>query len=117
MAAFLKSGAFETHLNRMRRLLAKKRDSLLSLIEKSKLYAKCKIENQSNGLHFLLRVDTAYTDDECVQRALSCGVKIVPLSKFRRIEKKDEHVFVIGYSAVKLTDMSQAVKALEHALL
>mgnify|MGYP002521682198 CR=1 FL=1 len=117
LAAFLKSGAFETHLNRMRRLLARKRDTLLSLIEKSKLNAKSMIENQSNGLHFLLRVDTEFSDDECVQRALSYGVKIVPLSKFRRLGKRDEHAFVIGYSAVKLDDMPQAVKALEHALL
>ncbi len=118
LASFISSGSFELHIGRMRRLCEQKRRMLLECINNSSLKKRCTVENSKSGLHFLLKVHTALSDEECCKRALAQGVGISALSSFyERPSQAPCHVFVMSYTSVDLKRMQKAVEALSSALI
>ena len=91
---------------------------LLECINNSSLKKRCTVENSKSGLHFLLKVHTALSDEECCKRALAQGVGISALSSFyERPSQAPCHVFVMSYTSVDLKRMQKAVEALSSALI
>ena len=113
LAAFLEKGYFEKHINRMRNYYRARRDRIMCEIKKHPDYSKVHITEENAGLHFLLKVDTALTDDELIQRARNKGLNISCLSQyFYHKEKSTDHTIIINYSAVKDENIEQAVELL-----
>lgn len=117
LARFMETGSFETHLNRMRRLCLRKRDAFMELIAEGPLGKCASVSGQDAGLHFLLTLRTDEDDEAVAERALSCGVKIAPLSHYYRDRKRAlPHVFAVSYSSVPLETLPDTVRALEKAM-
>lgn len=117
LALFINEGTFEQHLNRMRILYAQKRARLVELLHQSRLVGRFEMYGEQLGLHFLLKIDTKYTDPELSALFLEKGLRISMLSEyFRAREQAPMHVLVLNYSSVKLEDLKQAVDILEEVL-
>ena len=110
LAAFIRRGFFEKHINRMRLHYVKKRAIILKMIEE-RLPRDCYriIENDS-GLHFLLQLETSLSTKDVIEKLREQKIKIKAISDYDAIAKRNDlRQFIVNYSNMKL-------EGLEHAL-
>ena len=112
LARFLDEGNFEKHINRMRRFYKSRRNRLMAAIAACPGRAYLSVLEENAGLHFLLRVQTAESDEELVARCRDIGVQVRALSSYYSVAVPDwaKRCLVINYSG--LTD--QQIEALEE---
>lgn len=68
LTRFIQEGYLEKHINRMRKFYRNSRDRILGCIRSHRLYPQVTIKEENAGLHFLMEIDTSYTDREMVDR-------------------------------------------------
>ncbi len=113
LARFIENGSFEKHLNRMRSYYHKKRDLLIDRIRKSELNPRALIREENAGLHFILELQTALSDEEVCTRALQKGLRIAALSGFyAQFTPGIEHRFIVNYSALPEEQIDEAIRIL-----
>ncbi len=113
LARFIEKGHFEKHINRMRNYYRTQRDILISFIKKHPLYHKVTIREENSGLHFLLCVNTTYSDLELVERAKENNLHITCISEYFSDKRKaTEHVMIINYSGLERDHIEKAVELL-----
>lgn len=115
LARFIDKGYLEKHINRMRNFYRTQRDTLLTCIKSDSKYANVQIKEEHAGLHFLLNVETQYSDSELVELAAKHGVRISCLSQyFHNTEAGTPHTLVINYSGIEIINIKKAVEQLFH---
>ena len=82
LTRFIQEGYLEKHINRMRKFYRNSRDRILGCIRSHRLYPQVTIKEENAGLHFLMEIDTSYTDREMVDRAAAAGINISSLSQY-----------------------------------
>ena len=100
LARFLSRGHFEKHINRMRKFYRSRRNRVVSLLENCRFAQKLTILEQDAGLHFLLKVDTALSDEALTGRLLGLGMKIRALSHYYHQSPESEHILVVNYAGL-----------------
>lgn len=116
LAKFIGRGYFEKHINRMRNYYRSQRDAIISCIKKHPDYHKITIREENAGLHFLLCVDTAFSDSRLVERAAGNGIHISCLSDYFSDSKNSvAHTLVINYSGIAKENIEKAVELLFHS--
>ena len=90
----------------MRTAYRKKRDHILNIIKSGPLADISEILEADAGLHFILKLNTKYKDNELTDKLLNRGIKIYPLSYYGNNE---EHAFLINYSTVPEDEMEEAI--------
>lgn len=116
LARFITEGYFEKHINRMRTFYHGRHDALLRVIRSSPLHKKVKILEEESGLHFLMKIQTAQTEEAFCEACLEQGIKIVPLSDYYQPKKEARnHVFIINYSSIEEDKMAEAVDRIYQA--
>ncbi len=108
LAAFMKQGYFEKHINRMRLYYSRQRKKMIEAIKKSKLNEVCEIIENDSGLHFLIRIKTDREDVEILQALAERKIRVNALSEYFFTPSEKKHCFIINYSNV---DIEQAGKA------
>lgn len=99
LAKFIERGYFERHLNRMRNIYRNKRNEAIKFFKDSGYAAE--ISEEDAGLHFLVRLNTALSDEEVRKRGAEQGVKLCFLSDFAAKNKEDfQHYIVVNYSGL-----------------
>ena len=117
LARFLSQGHFEKHINRMRRFYQKRRNLVVEALSRCAAADKLTILEQDAGLHFLLKVDTAWTDAQLTDWLLELGIRIQSLSSFYHDEPPgDLHCLVVNYSGLEEAQLEQALARLEERL-
>lgn len=118
LASFIGKGHFEKHINRMRNYYRSQRDLIMECIKNHPKYNKVKIAEENSGLHFLLRVDTDFTDEQLVKRAAEKGIHISCLSQYCKKKQllSQEHTLLINYSGVSSEAIPRAVELLFDSL-
>ena len=109
LARFIDEGFFEKQINRMRTAYRKKRDLILNIIKNGPLSDIAEIKEANAGLHFILKLNTKYKDNELADKLLKNGVKIHPLSYYGNNEA---HTFLVNYSSVPEDKMEEAIKVI-----
>lgn len=117
LAAFIRKGYFEKHINRMRNFYRAQRDELMRTIKSHPYYNRVTITEENSGLHFLLGVSTDLSDEELIRRARKKGINVSCLSQycFDRQNSK-EHTLIINYSGADKDKMKEAVERLISSL-
>ncbi len=117
LAAFIRQGYFEKHINRMRNYYRTQRDSVMTAIKKQPLYDKVSIKEEDSGLHFLMSVDTQQSDEEFTLRAREKGVNISFLSQhYHSGETAPQHILIINYSGLTEESTDKAIERLFECL-
>lgn len=110
LAAFISRGCYEQHINRTRNAYRAKRNCLITALRQSSLAPISKIQEENSGLHFLLEIQTAMSDEEMIQTAAKNGIKINCLSKYYHNQAaRREHVFILNYSGVSENCIDEAI--------
>ena len=116
LARFLSRGHFEKHINRMRKFYKNRRNTVVSLLENCAFSRRLTILEQDAGLHFLLKVDTAYTDRELTEKLEESGIRVKALSDYYHERRQDMHCLVVNYSGLKEEDLEKALRILEEIM-
>lgn len=111
LAAFLKEGYFEKHINRMRNHYRSKRNTVIRAIRRSGLSRKVSILEEDAGLHFLLQIHTSLSDETVKKRLKERGISIRCLSDYSYYENPFyAHMFVVNYSGLEEEKLPEAME-------
>ncbi|UOY92817.1 PLP-dependent aminotransferase family protein [Ectobacillus sp. JY-23] len=110
---FMKSGSWQKHINRMRKLYWKKRENLLESVQ-IELGKHVRICGENSGLRILLNVYLPFSEQELIERALEYGVKIYPASLFYKKEPPTTTV-LLGFAGVSESCIREGIKKLKAA--
>ncbi|WP_368297015.1 PLP-dependent aminotransferase family protein [Cytobacillus firmus] len=108
---FLQEGYWDKHIQKMRVVYRKKRDSLMAAI--SKYFPPCaEVIGQDSGLHILVRPNNGMTEQELIKKAADAGVKVYPVSQFGMNEG---HTILLGFALMSEEELEVAVRHLSDA--
>ncbi len=112
---FMTQGYFERHLNKMRNVYKKKREILVSAIQKT--MPDTVVIGENVGLHLLLKVGNGMSEMELIEAALKLGVKVYGLSKYchGELPERISPLIMLGFAAMKEKDIDHAVALLQKA--
>lgn len=79
VASFMAEGHFTRHIQRMRRLYAERRAATIAAL-KAELGTRAQIADQPGGMHLILRLPGARTDQPLVQKLRAQGLSVQALS-------------------------------------
>lgn len=119
LAAFIREGYFDRHINRLRTHYRTLRDGLVEALSNGPLAGRCHPVRDDAGLHFLVKVDVPpQVDDLTLTRAaLDCGLRIHALSEYgHRDGAADSHTLILNYSGLSCEDISTFASRLEQTL-
>ena len=117
LARFITDGCREKHINRMRNYYREQRDLVLACIKKYMNPDKIRIREENSGLHFLLEIDTNYSDERLRNNAEARDIHISFLSQYyRNTENARYHTLVINYSGIMPEHIEEAVRRLIESI-
>lgn len=116
LARFLDEGYFEKHLGRMRRHYRLLRDEFLNLLEASPSSADIAVQGHDAGLHMLLHLNTACSDEEVERRLAEAGVRAVALRRYQMCPtaKARQGTVVVSYSDLERQQLPRLIQVLEQ---
>ena len=114
--AFIREGAFERHLNRMRKVYKEKHDRLLE--ELRPLTKDFRISGENAGLHVLLTDRRGRGEEELVRRAREAGVRVYGISE-AMVEpgeaKGGPATVLLGFGGLTKEEISGGIALLKEA--
>ncbi len=112
---FIKSGDFERHINKMRKIYKDKRKFLIN--ELYQLGDSISVIGENAGHHLLIKLKTGLSEEDMCKSALSLGVKVYPISQYfiKKINPKYENSVLIGYSALTCKQIKDGVYLIKKA--
>lgn len=117
LTAFMDNGYFERHIHRMKKLYRAKRDSMLKVLEKSRLYPYVTIDEKDAGSHFLMHLSTTLSDTELKWLARENGVRLDCLSEYYAKDRAQRaHTIIVNYSGLEEADFQKALEVLMLAV-
>lgn len=115
LAEFIKSGAFEKYLNRMRIYYRKQRKLVMETIRRGFSEKVCyDIFEPHAGLHFLLELHTGLSSWELSEKMLEKGIKISCLSEYyqNRQETSPYPKIIINYTNLDIKQLKYVAELL-----
>lgn len=100
---FLSRGYFEKHINRMRRFYKTRRDLVMDVLKSCDWSKNAVICEENAGLHFLLKLDTTYSDEKLVTQFAKAGIRVRTLSSYYdgSVPRDKMKTLVINYSGLQ----------------
>lgn len=122
LAEFLQKGFYAKHIIRMKNYYRNLRNSLIRCLQNSKLAEISEINEEESGLHFLLRINFLYSEEELKLRLENQGIRASLLNDFfynqsSLEEQNNNHVLVVNYSGIKKEQIPELVLRMEKAIL
>ena len=102
LARFLSRGHFEKHINRMRKFYKSRRDRVLAALESCPCTGRFSVLEEDAGLHFLVKVETALSDEALTARFREAGIRVRCLSSYYTgtVPENQRSFLVINYSGL-----------------
>lgn len=118
LARFLSGGHFEKHINRMRKAYRSRRNRVISALNGCAFADRLEIREEDAGLHFLLKVDTALSDEALVARCAGAGLRVRALSSYyhREVPEAERHCLVINYAGLPEEELERLLSRLRSGV-
>ncbi|WP_026396099.1 PLP-dependent aminotransferase family protein [Acetobacterium malicum] len=102
IGAFIASGIFEKHVNKMRKIYKAKRIVLMNALKQ--WGRRVKITGENAGHHLLVQLDNGLTEEAMYRRALALGIRVYPVSPYfiHGLPDNYKSMVLLGYGS--LTD-------------
>ena len=116
LAEFMRSGGFERHISRSRKVYQSRRDALLAALTRELSPIPFEVSGAEAGLHILLQVKNGMDEQTLIARALQTGVRVYGLSGYYTPPVRPPRAtLVLGYAGLTETEIAAAVKLLAKA--
>lgn len=124
LARFIENGDYERHVNRMRTHYRSVRNDLIAAFKATSLADRMSIEAEDSGLHFILGIKSAASEQEIARAAQARGVALAPLSSFYQDAENLPNLppgtalprkFVVSYTGIARESIESAAQAIAQA--
>ena len=105
LTAFIETGEFEKHLNRMRKIYSKKRQLLIDMLSERK---DITIRGADAGLHVVLEYPKNYSEEYIVKKAKEKKIKVYGLSSYGT--KREIPSILLGFATLSEEKLKEGVK-------
>ncbi|NUS42920.1 MAG: PLP-dependent aminotransferase family protein [Mycobacteriaceae bacterium] len=113
MLGFIEEGLLAKHIRRMRHEYRKRHDRIVDVLN-TRFSDMLTVIPSNVGLHLAALTQPGVRDQAVAADARSRGVGILPISRFREGDSPDG--LVLGYGAIAVADIDDALAALHSAL-
>jgi GntR family transcriptional regulator/MocR family aminotransferase len=110
LAEFMRSGDFERHIRRMRRIYRSRRDALLAALARE-FGERVIVGPRHGGLNVLVELDVPGTSEEIARRALHRGVVIRPATQYYTVPPR-RPTFLLGFGWSNESQLAEAISLL-----
>ena len=98
LAAFMRTGGFERHISRSRKVYQARRDALMTALDRELADLPHEVSRSEAGLHLLLHMRNGMLERELIERASAAGVRVYGLSAYYTPPvKPPKATLVLGY--------------------
>lgn len=110
LAAFVKSGQFERHVNRIKKIYKQRRDAIVRRVQAAWYRDVAELTGQNSGLHLVLRFNDGTTQNALVDSAARDGVKLRGLTEYYSfpVSNIPEGAVILGYSGLDVEQIENA---------
>ena len=116
LAAFLRTGAFERHISRSRKVYQARRDALLAALARELADLPHEVSRSEAGLHLLLHMRNGMRERELIERAAAVGVRVYGLSAYYTPPvTPPKATLVLGYAGLTEAQIDAACALLRQA--
>ncbi|KAA0548602.1 PLP-dependent aminotransferase family protein [Bacillus sp. BGMRC 2118] len=118
ISLFIEEGHWDKHVNKMRTLYRKKRETVIESLNRYFDTDKVIIKGEKSGLHVVLElIDTRYTESELIELARKRGIQVYGTELFYEQVEKQNPEILVGYSGLRINEIEQGIKTLSEAWL
>ena len=111
---FIREGYFERHLNKMRSIYRAKHDLVLAGLKDCR--EKVSISGENSGLHILLSVKGAMSEEKLIEKAREEGVCVHGLSEYYiNGNARHKNTILIGFASLSLEEIEEGIQKLKKA--
>ncbi len=111
---FITEGHLERHIRRMRNLYDRRRQSLVRPLAQY-LPHQVKILGENAGIHIMIQISAALSDEEVLHRAARLGVGLTAANAYYLGGSKGQ--FVLGYAELNEKQIEEGIYKLSQALI
>lgn len=112
---FIESGELERHIMRTKKIYGKRRDFLLSLLDKY-FPGQVKVYGTPAGMHIVAEFDGITFPPELVKRIKNTGANIVPVENHALIKGNHTSQIILGYAHLDPVQMEQGIIKIKSVL-
>lgn len=116
LAKFISMGYFERHLNRMKKYYKLLREELQEVFESINLNGKCKIVESVAGLHFMLKLESDFSNDVIKQKLALEGIRVGFMSDYYHDNRLCNGEILINYSGLTVDKFTFFLRELKIIL-
>lgn len=116
LAAFMRTGGFERHISRSRKVYQARRDALMAALDCELADLPHEVSRSEAGLHLLLHMRNGMLERELIERASAAGVRVYGLSAYYTPPvKPPKATLVLGYAGLTEQQINEAAALLRQA--
>lgn len=116
LAAFMRTGGFERHISRSRKVYQARRDALMAALDRELADLPHEVSRSEAGLHLLLHMRNGMLERELIERASAAGVRVYGLSAYYTPPvKPPKATIVLGYAGLTEQQINEAAALLRQA--
>lgn len=116
LAAFMRTGGFERHISRSRKVYQARRDALMAALDRELADLPHEVSRSEAGLHLLLHMRNGMLERELIERARAVGVRVYGLSAYYMPPvKPPKATLVLGYAGLTERQIDEAAALLRQA--
>ena len=116
LAAFMRTGGFERHISRSRKVYQARRDALMTALDRELADLPHEVSRSEAGLHLLLHMRNGMLERELIERAHAAGVRVYGLSAYYTPPvKPPKATLVLGYAGLTEQQINEAAALLRQA--
>lgn len=116
LAAFMRTGGFERHISRSRKVYQARRDALMAALDRELAGLPHEVSRAEAGLHLLLHMRNGMLERELIERAHAAGVRVYGLSAYYLPPVKPPRAtLVLGYAGLTEQQIDEAAALLRQA--
>lgn len=116
LAAFMRTGGFERHISRSRKVYQARRDALMTALNRELADLPHEVSRSEAGLHLLLHMRNGMLERELIERARAAGVRVYGLSAYYTPPvKPPKATLVLGYAGLTEQQINEAAALLRQA--
>jgi GntR family transcriptional regulator/MocR family aminotransferase len=114
LALLVESGRFDRHLRRVRDLYRARRDALTG--EVATVFGPDRLQGLAAGCHAVLLLPSEVDEDAVVEAALSLGVRVTGLRRYRLSATPAEPALLLGFGNLSQHQLVRGVHAIAEAV-
>ena len=116
LAAFMRTGGFERHISRSRKVYQARRDALMAALDRELAGLPHEVSRSEAGLHLLLHMRNGMLERELIERARAAGVRVYGLSAYYLPPVEPPRAtLVLGYAGLTEQQINEAAARLRQA--